>query len=100
MATSTRNRIGAFGALLTAVILPFVLELPAQASTSTDKCTVTPQAPAFEDKFTSRGKKIVNYPIHVYCDGGRDVEIQQQFLERDISNGAPVYSDEGQAIAT
>ena len=100
MATSTRSRIGAFGALFIAVILPFVLESPAQASTFRDKCTVTPQAPAFENKFTSRGKKIVNYPIHVQCDGGRDIEIRQQFLERDIFNGAPVYSTEGQTVAS
>ena len=92
--TTTRTRIGALGALFAAVVVPLILASPAQAA-SKDGCSVVPERPYFNNHFTSNGKKIVAYPIHVHCKSSLKVEIQQHFLERDIANGTAVYSNQG-----
>ncbi len=57
-----------------AAAAPLALALPAQASTTTGLCTVTPWAPFF-DHFDSSGQKVINYGTTVYCHSGRPIEI-------------------------
>jgi len=51
---------------LTAIVAaaPLALALPAQASTTSSLCTVTPQAPVF-DHFDSAGQKVIKYATTV-----------------------------------
>ena len=49
-----------------AAAAPLALTLPAQASTTTGLCTVTPRAPFF-DHLDSSGQKEISYGTTVYC---------------------------------
>ena len=58
------------------------MALPAQASTTTGLCTVTPWAPFF-DHLDSSGQKVIRYGTTVYCQSGRSIEIQDQRWDDD-----------------
>jgi hypothetical protein len=81
---------------LTAIVAaaPLALALPAQASTTSSLCTVTPQAPVF-DHFDSAGQKVIKYATTVYCQSGRSIEIQDQRWDDDtwdfVSNADDPY---------
>lgn len=93
MALNKARGIGTLGALFAAIVLPLVAATPAQAI-SKDSCVVVPLRPYYAGEATGSGKKVVRYPIDVDCDGFRWIEIEQRFLERDItSKGVPVYSE-------
>ena len=77
-----------------AAAAPLALALPAQASTTTGLCTVTPKAPFF-DHLDSSGQKVIRYATTVYCQSGRSIEIQDQRWDDDtwdfISNADDPY---------
>jgi hypothetical protein len=65
-----------------AAAAPLALALPAQASTTTGLCTVTPQAPV-SDHLDGSGQKVISYGTTVYCQSGRSIEIQDQRWDDD-----------------
>ena len=75
-----------------AAAAPLALALPAQASTTSGLCTVTPQAPVF-DHFDSSGQKVIQYPTTVYCQSGRSIEIQDQRWDDDTYDLVPSADD-------
>ena len=75
-----------------AAAAPLALALPAQASSTTGLCTVTPQAPVF-DHFNSSGEKVIKYPTTVYCQSGRSIEIQDQRWDDDTWDLVPSADD-------
>jgi hypothetical protein len=68
------------------------LALPAQASTTTGLCTVTPWAPFF-DHLDSSGQKVISYGTTVYCQSGRSIEIQDQRWDDDTYDLIPSADD-------
>jgi hypothetical protein len=66
--------------------------LPAQASTTSSLCTVTPQAPGF-DHLDSSGQKVIKYATTVYCQSGRPIEIQDQRWDDDTWDFIPSADD-------
>jgi hypothetical protein len=87
-------RLGSVAALAASFALAPVAA-PALAATSKDQCTVRPWEPVFQGNYLPGHKKVVNYRIGVECVGGRDIEVEQKFFERNIVNGVPVYSYQG-----
>jgi hypothetical protein len=89
--TTTRSRarsLLAAGAALAAA-LPLVLATPSQAapapaSSSDDdySCTVKAKKPYYTGHH-KWGKKVVDYPISIYCDENRYLNIKQQRWEYD-----------------
>ena len=75
-----------------AAAAPLALALPAQASTTTGLCTVTPWAPAF-DHLDSSGQKVISYGTTVYCQSGRSIEIQDQRWDDDTYDLIPSADD-------
>ena len=75
-----------------AAAAPLALALPAQASTTTGLCTVTPWAPAF-DHLDSSGQKVISYGTTVYCQSGRSIEIQDQRWDDDTWDLVPSADD-------
>ena len=75
-----------------AAAAPLALALPAQASTTSGLCTVTPWAPAF-DHLDSSGQKVIKYPTTVYCQSGRSIEIQDQRWDDDTYDLIPSADD-------
>ena len=65
------------------VLSPLALTAPAQASTTQDGCTVTPEIPVFEGEFTSTAVPYVVYRINVTCPTGVTVETEQYRMESD-----------------
>jgi hypothetical protein len=65
-----------------AAAAPLALMLPAQASTSSSQCTLTPQAPVV-DHYNSTGQKVIKYANTVTCQSGRTIEIQDQRWDDD-----------------
>jgi hypothetical protein len=75
-----------------AAAAPLALALPAQASTTSSLCTVTPWAPSF-DHIDSSGQKVINYGTTVYCQSGRSIEIQDQRWDDDTYDLIPSADD-------
>ena len=75
-----------------AAAAPLALALPAQASTTSSLCTVTPSAPAF-DHLNSSGQKVIKYGTTVYCQSGRSIEIQDQRWDDDSWDLVPSADD-------
>jgi hypothetical protein len=75
-----------------AAAAPLALALPAQASTTSGLCTVTPWAPAF-DHLDSSGQKVIKYATTVYCQSGRSIEIQDQRWDDDTWDLVPSADD-------
>lgn len=75
-----------------AAAAPLALALPAQASTTSSLCTVTPWAPYF-DHIDSSGQKVINYGTTVYCESGRSIEIQDQRWDDDSGDLVPSKDD-------
>jgi len=75
-----------------AAAAPLALALPAQASTTSSLCTVTPKAPVF-DHLDSSGQKVIKYPTTVYCQSGRSIEIQDQRWDDDTYDLVPSADD-------
>ena len=75
-----------------AAAAPLALALPAQASTTSSLCTVTPQAPVF-DHLDSSGQKVIKYATTVYCQSGRSIEIQDQRWDDDTWDFIPSADD-------
>jgi len=75
-----------------AAAAPLALALPAQASTTSSMCTVTPQAPVF-DHLDSSGQKVIKYGTTVYCPSDRSIEIQDQRWDDDTSDFVPSADD-------
>ena len=62
--------------------LPLAVAAPASAYTTSNGCSVYPDTPVF-DHLNDKGNKVIEYPIHVLCDGDRTIEIQDQRWEED-----------------
>ena len=75
-----------------AAAAPLALALPAQASTTSSLCTVTPRAPFF-DHLDSTGQKVISYGTTVYCQSGRSIEIQDQRCDDDTYDLIPSADD-------
>jgi hypothetical protein len=75
-----------------AAAAPLALALPAQASTTSSLCTVTPWEPFF-DHIDSTGQKVINYGTTVYCQSGRTIEIQDQRWDDDTYDLVPSADD-------
>ena len=75
-----------------AAAAPLALALPAQASTTSGLCTVTPWAPFF-DHLDSSGQKMITYGTTVYCSSGRSIEIQDQRWDDDTTDFIPSADD-------
>jgi hypothetical protein len=75
-----------------AAAAPLALALPAQASTTSSLCTVTPWAPSF-DHIDSSGQKVISYGTTVYCQSGRSIEIQDQRWDDDTRDLVPSADD-------
>lgn len=83
----TRNIVAAAAAF--AAALPLVLAAPAQASpastSSSDhdySCTVKAKKP-YDTGDHKWGKKVVDYPVSIYCHKDRYLNIKQQYWEYD-----------------
>lgn len=70
-------------ALAVAVLGPLALAAPAQASTTSNGCTVTPGRPVFSGLFNVNGLPLVDYPITVSCGIGLIAETEQTRAEQD-----------------
>lgn len=84
--TKAALRALAIGAAL--VALPLGLATPAQASTTSNGCTVDPVLPYHNGNFTAGGDKWINYEVDVTCVGGVEIEIQMQRWESDAGPSA------------
>lgn len=63
---------------LTSIALPVALAPPAAAATTHGRCTVQPLDPVV----LQSGKKL-NFPIRVFCEAGRTIELDQSLWEHD-----------------
>jgi hypothetical protein len=66
-----------------ALAVPVALAMPAQASTTSNGCTVTPHTPYHNGDFTASGLKRINYEVDVSCAAGLTVTIYQERWEQD-----------------
>ncbi|MGA8210757.1 MAG: hypothetical protein WB441_10500 [Nocardioidaceae bacterium] len=86
LTNARRSRRVAAGALI-----PFVAALvattssPAQASTRSNGCTVTPLTPVYAGYETSGGDKMIRYRISVACEANRSAVVNWQGVEEDWS---------------
>lgn len=86
------TRKAQFALTAIAAAAPLAPALPAQASTTTGLCTVTPWAPAF-DHLDSSGQKVISDGTTVYCQSGRSIEIQDQRWDDDTWDLIPSADD-------
>lgn len=63
---------------LTGVALPAALAPPAAAATTHGRCTVQPL-----DPIVLEGGRKLNFPIRVFCEAGRTIELNQSLWEHD-----------------
>jgi hypothetical protein len=77
-----RNKARAI-VLAAAALLTGLMATPAQASTTSNGCTVHPVTPFHNGDFTAGGIKRVAYEIDVTCVSGVSIEIQQERWEQD-----------------
>jgi len=73
-----------------ALSLPMVLSAPANAYTSSNGCSVTPEAPVF-DHLNGTGQKVIKYWTNALCSGDRTVEIQDRRYDDDWTSADDPY---------
>lgn len=93
MNSTTKTRRIATLALATvaAAALPLAVIAPAQASTTSNGCTVTPLPPEFRGTFTPANVPYVYYPYEVTCiasASGLSVEVKTETWESDRAGWA------------
>ena len=83
----TRLAVAAALAALGSTTVPLLSPAPAQASTTRDGCTVTPQRP------TAYGtaNKTARFRVTVTCAAGRTIQIQQRAYARYANNFSKIY---------
>ncbi len=77
----TLHKLALAGALAAATAASLPIAVPAQAASS-NGCTVNPQKPVHAG-FNSSGVKLVRFDVNIFCDPGRQVEVEQLRYEED-----------------
>lgn len=70
---------------LVATLGPLTVTPAAEAAVTSNGCTVTQQRPNFL-RHNSQGKKVVSYPVKVFCKKGREIDIYMRIWEDDPNN--------------
>ena len=98
------NRIarGAIAASTVAVLAPLALAVPAQASTTSNGCTVTPGVPYYPNVDTTGNVPYVDRKITVTCAVGLVAETDSELMEQDTQarEGDPVDDFIGEYAST